>query len=85
MPKQLPEELFNGSRTIPIGMPKQLPEELFNRWGAESHLAFEAIVTFTGRRLSFYTYRSTIATTKLRNISGCHATVKTIRAASLVE
>ena len=83
--KELYADLSKLSHTIPIGMPKQLPEELFNGWGAESRVAFEAIVTFTGRRLSFYAYRSTIATTKLRNISGCHATVETIRAASLVE
>ena len=66
-------------------MPSQLPEELFIGWGAESRLAFEAIVTFSGRRMSFYARRGSTAVTKLRNVSGCRSTVEAVRAASLIE
>lgn len=52
--KELYSDLSKASHSAPIGMPSQLPEELFIGWGAESRLAFEAIVTFSGRRMSFY-------------------------------
>jgi len=83
--KELYSVMSKPVHSIPIGMPEPLPEEVFSAWGAESRLAFSAIVTFSGRRISFYARRGALSPYKLRNISGCSVTVEAIRAAPLVE
>ena len=83
--KELYPSLSKLSHSTPVGMPEQLPEDVFAGWGEESRLAFAAIVTFSGRRMSFYARNSALAPYKLRNISGCSVTVEAVRAAPLVE
>ena len=83
--KELYPYLSKLLHSTPVGMPEPLPEDVFTGWGDESRLAFAAVVTLSGRRMSFYARRVTPPATKLRNISGCRVTVEAVRAAPLLE
>lgn len=62
-----------------------LPADVFDGWGRETLVAYAAIVTFAGRRLSFYVRGGGVDTVKLRAIKGCSVTAAAVREAALLE
>ena len=61
------------------------PTEILSSWGGEARVAYAAIVTFSGRRLSFYVRGSEMDAIKLRSIQGSRVTIEAIRVAPLLE